>query len=58
MQRSRLCTEYCKDKTRVTRIAYNKQRNVCVSILRKSLKSYYEKLNAKNIIDNKKICVP
>ena len=28
-------------KTRAARIAYKKQRNVCVSILRKSKKCYY-----------------
>ena len=32
MQRSRLRNEYLKDKTRAARIAYKKQRNVCVSI--------------------------
>ena len=35
MQRSRLRNEYLKDKTRAARIAYKKQRNVCVSILHK-----------------------
>ena len=52
MQRSRPCNEYLKDKTTAARIAYNKQRNVCVSILRKSKKSYYENLDSKNITDN------
>ena len=32
IQRSRLHNEYLKDKTRAARIAYKKQRNVCVSI--------------------------
>ena len=32
MKRSRLCNTYLKDKTRAARIAYKKQRNVCVSI--------------------------
>ena len=31
-----------------------KQRNVCVSIIRKSKKYYYENLDTKNITDNKK----
>ena len=53
MQRSRPRNEYLKDKTRSARVAYNKQRNVCVSILRKSKKSYYENLDSKNITDNK-----
>ena len=54
MQRSKLRNTYLKDKTRAARIAYKKQRNVCVSILRKSKKCYYETLDTKNITDNKK----
>ena len=54
MQRSRLRNEYLKDKTRAARIAHNKQRYVCVSILHKSKKSYYENLDAKTITDIKK----
>ena len=54
MLRSRLRNAYLKDKTRAARIAYKKQRNVCVSILRKSKKCSYENLDAKNITDNKR----
>ena len=56
MQRSRLRNANLtnKNKTRAVRIAYKRQRNVCVSILRKSEKYYYENLSAKNITDNKK----
>ena len=32
MQRSRFCNVYLKDKTRAARIAYKKQRNVCVCV--------------------------
>ena len=53
MERSRLRNEYLKDKTRAARIAYKKQKNVCVSILRKSEKCYYEILDTKNIADKK-----
>ena len=55
MQRSRLRNAYLKDRTRAARIAYKKQRNVCVSILRKSKKYYDENLDAKNITNNKKL---
>ena len=41
--------ESFKDKTRPARIAYNKQRKVCVSILHKCKKSCYENLDAKYI---------
>ena len=33
---------------------YNKQRNKCVSLLRKTKKAYYSNLNVKNVVDNKK----
>ena len=59
MQRLRLRNEYVKlKKTGATRIAYNKQRNVCVNIPRKSKKSYCEKLDTKNIIEIKNSGVP
>ena len=32
----------------------NKQRNAFVSLLRKTKKQYYSKLNVKDIVDNKK----
>ena len=54
MQRSRLRSKYFEFKTRAARIAYNKQRNMCVSILRKSKKFYYENLDTKNIADKGK----
>ena len=54
MQRSRLRNAYLKGRTRAARIAYKKQINVCVSILRKSKECYYENLDIKNITDNKK----
>ena len=54
IQRSRLFNKYLKDKTRVARVAYKKQRNVCVSILRKSKKCCYESSDTKNITNSKK----
>ena len=35
------------------RIRSTKQRNFCVSLLRKTKKRYYENLNEKSIVDNK-----
>ena len=35
-------------------MAYAKQRNFCVSLLRKTKKDYYANLNEKDIADNKK----
>ena len=47
MQKSRVRNAYFKDKTRAARIAYKKQRNMCVNILRKSKKCYNGNLDTK-----------
>ena len=54
MVRSRLRNKSLKLKTEDARIAYKKQRNVCVSLLRKTKKNFYELLNPGLISDNKK----
>ena len=38
----------------MTKKAYNKQRNKCISLLRKTKKAYNSILNVKDIVDNKK----
>ena len=43
-------------RTEATKAAYNYQRNICVSLIRKSERSYFENLNVKLIKDNKKFC--
>ena len=53
MKRSRLRKLYLKDKTETSRIAYIKQRNYCVSLLRKTKKYNYANLDEKDIADNK-----
>ena len=35
------------------RIAYNKQRNYCVSLIQKEKKAYYSNLNIRDVTDNK-----
>ena len=37
------------------RVAYNTQRNYCVSLIRKAKKSYYSNLDHKKIVDKKTI---
>ena len=37
----------------INKILYTKQRNYCVSLLKKSKKKYFAKLNEKGILDNK-----
>ena len=53
MKRSRLRNIYVKSKADTYSIVYIKQRNYCVSLLRKTKKDYYANLNEKDIADNK-----
>ena len=56
MLRTRLRNIYLKQRTETTKVAYNQQRNSkCVSILKKSKKSYFESLDVKFVNDNKKV---
>ena len=54
MKRSRLRNIFLKTKTEADKRAYNKQRNHCVSLTRKTIKDYYSNLDEKCVIDNKK----
>ena len=54
MERSRLRNKYLKLKTYVSKLAYKKQRNNCVGLLRKVKKQFYENLNVNFVSDNKK----
>ena len=42
-----------KKRSEQNRLSYVKQRNYCVSLLRKTKKDYYTNLNVKDIVDNK-----
>ena len=53
MLRTRLTNIYLKQRTETTKVAYNQQRNKCVSILKKSKKFYFESLDVKFVKDNK-----
>ena len=52
--RSRLRNRFLKNKSEENRKLLSKQRNKCVSLLRKSKKDYFANLNEKNITDNKR----
>ena len=54
MKRSRLKNRFNKCKTNENLIAFKKQRNFCVKLLRQSKQSYYSKLHPKVVNDNKK----
>ena len=53
MTRSRLRNKYLKNRNEENRAIYAKQRNYCVSLLRKSKKKYYENLDERNLMDDK-----
>ena len=47
-------TQFLKTKSQESKMKYNKQRNLGVSITRKAKRSYYEHLDLKDITDSKK----
>ena len=53
MTRTRVRNSFLKDGSESNGKKYSKQRNYCVSPLRKSKSDYFGNLNEKNIIDNK-----
>ena len=53
MDRTRLRHKFLRSPTVEDRKPYNKQRNYCVSLIRKIKKDYYNDLDYKKIIDNK-----
>ena len=53
MKRSQLKNKYNKKRNYENWSLYKKQRNYCLSLLRKTKKAYFEKLNIKEIGDNK-----
>ena len=53
MKRSRHSKSFLKNRTEENKIIYNRQRNYCVSLLRKSKLGYYENLNIKKVTDEK-----
>ena len=54
MKQTQLRNIYLKLRTISSKLAYTKQRNYCVTIIRKSKKEYYGRLDVKDIADNKK----
>ena len=52
MQRTHFRNKFLKNSTDLNKALYNKQRNYCVSLLRKE-KNYFAKLNEKEITNNR-----
>ena len=54
MERTRSRNTFLKNTIIANKLAYTKQRNCCVSLLRKVKWEYFANLNEKNITDNRK----
>ena len=54
MLRTKLRHQFLKKKTLEAINKYNKQKNTCVSVVKKAKRKYYENLDLKDINDNKK----
>ena len=54
MVRSKLRNKFLKNRSEEDRKAYNKQRYMCVKLLKKTRRSYFSNLNTKRVVHNKK----
>ena len=54
MLRSKFRNRFLKEKTEECKSLYNKQRNICVKLLRKIKMNYYAQLDNKIFTDNRK----
>ena len=55
MERTCLRNTFLKNRTVANKLAYTKQKNFCVSLLRRKVKrEYIANLNVKDISDNRK----
>ena len=54
MKRSRLKNTFLKSKTEIDRLEYNRQRNLCVSLIRKEKKFFFQEIDLSDISENKK----
>ena len=55
MLRTKLRNQLLKKRTLEARTKYNKQRNICVSLVKKAKRNYYKNLDQKDVNDNKGI---
>ena len=53
MKRSRLRNKFLHSKSDIDRKAYNKQCNICVTLIRQEKKNFYSNLNMRDVTDNK-----
>ena len=53
INRSRLRNQFLKNKSVESRMKYNRQKNICVALLRKTKRKYYEALKLSDLNHNK-----
>ena len=53
MRRSRLRNKFLNTKSNIDRKAYKKQRNLCVSLIRREKKNFFNNISTRDITDNK-----
>ena len=53
MKRSRLRNKFLNTKSNIDKKAYNKQRNISVSLIRSEKKNFFRNINTSDITDNK-----
>ena len=53
IKRSRLRNKFLKTKSDIDRKAYNKQYNLCVSLIRSEKKNFFSYINTSDITDSK-----
>ena len=54
-EKVKLRNRFLKKRTLEAKTKYNKQRNICVSLVKKAKRNYYKNLDLKDIDDNKKL---
>ena len=54
MLRPKLRDKFLKDKTDKARTKYRKQHNICVNLLRRAKRNYFNDLDLSNVTDNRK----
>ena len=52
MTRSKLLNKFRQERTISSHVAYKKQRNICVKLLRKTKKDFFNNLDVKRVADN------
>ena len=53
MTRSRLLNKFRQERTILSHVVYKQQRNICVNLLRKTKKNFFNNVDVKLVTDNR-----